>query len=245
MKNRKFEKIINCYDLNDKDIRLKYDHSYRVAELQVKYAKLLGFSKEDIEIAKVIGLVHDIGRFEQIKRYKTYMDHVSMDHGTFGAKLLFEDGLIEGICDNKEWYPIIKFAIIAHNQWQFKKCDDERMNMHAMLIRDTDKIDVLYLSGTLKETNLYPDDSKVSEKVKEYFWKHMLVDHRELKTHNDDFVVKFAYPLDINYGVVYKEIKELFEKFYDEIKDNEDILEIYNYVMKCINEGIDKYEGTR
>ena len=245
MKNRKFEKIIKCYDLNDKDIRLKYDHSYRVADLQVKYAKLLGFSKEDIEIAKVIGLVHDIGRFEQIKRYKTYMDHVSMDHGTFGAKLLFEDGLIDGICDNKEWYPIIKFAIIAHNQWQFKKCDDERMNMHAMLIRDTDKIDILYLSGILEETKLYSDDSKVSEKVKEYFWKHMLVDHRSLKTNNDDYVVMLAYPFDINYGIVYVEMKKLFENIYDDIKDNKDILEIYNYVMKCISEGIDKYEGTR
>ena len=117
--------------------------------------------------------------------------------------------------------------------------------MHAMLIRDTDKLDILYLSGILEETKLYSDDSKVSEKVKEYFWKHMLVDHRSLKTNNDDFVVKFAYHLDINYGVVYKEIKELFEKFYDEIKDNEEILELYNYVMKCINEGIDKYEGTR
>ncbi len=117
--------------------------------------------------------------------------------------------------------------------------------MHAMLIRDTDKLDILYLVGTLKDTNLYPDDSKVSEKVKECFWKHMLVDNRNLKTHNDDYVVMLAYPFDINYGIVHVEMKKLFENIYDDIKDNKDILEIYNYVMKFINEGIDKYEGTR
>ena len=173
------------------------------------------------------------------------MDHVSMDHGAYGAKILFEAGLIEGICDKKEWYPIIKFAVISHNQWHFKKCDDERMNMHAMLIRDTDKLDILYLVGTLKDTNLYPDDSKVSEKVKEGFWKHMLIDNRNIKTHNDDYVVMLAYPFDINYGIVHVEMKKLFENIYDDLKDNKDILEIYNYVMKFINEGIDKYEGTR
>ena len=43
----------------------------------------------------------------------------------------------------------------------------------------------------------------------------------------------------------FPEIKKLFEKIYDEIKDNKDILELYNYVMKYIDEGIDKYEGTR
>ena len=73
----------------------------------------------------------------------------------------------------------------------------------------------------------------------------MLVDHRSLKTNNDDYVVMLAYPFDINYGIVYVEIKKLFEKIYDEIKDNKDILELYNYVMKYIDEGIDKYEGTR
>ena len=54
-----------------------------------------------------------------------------------------------------------------------------------------------------------------------------------------------AYPFDINYGIVHVEMKKLFENIYDDLKDNKDILEIYNYVMKFINEGIDKYEGTR
>lgn len=62
-----FERFIADYDLSNSDIKLKYNHSYRVADLQVKYAKLLGFNKEDIEIAKIIGLLHDIGRFEQLK----------------------------------------------------------------------------------------------------------------------------------------------------------------------------------
>ena len=242
MKNRKFEKFIKKYDLNDRDILLKYEHSYRVADLQVKYAKLLGFNKDDIEIAKIVGLVHDIGRFEQIRKYKTYMDFESMDHGSYGAKLLFEDGFIKEICDREDWYPIIKYAVISHNQWQLNKCSDERMMKHAMLIRDTDKIDILYLTGTLRETDLRPDDSKVSEKVKEYFRKHVLVDHRDIKTHNDEYVVKLAYPLDINYGIMYKETKTIFEKFYDDLKDNDDLLEIYNYVLDYIEKSIEEYE---
>ena len=89
MKSKRFEKFLNSYDMNDDRIRLKFEHTYRVTTLQEKYAKLLGFSKDDIEIAKIIGLTHDLGRFEQIKRYNTYMDHVSLDHGSYAAKLLF------------------------------------------------------------------------------------------------------------------------------------------------------------
>ena len=208
-----FDKYVSNYDMSNLDILLKYNHSYRVMRLQEKYAKLLGWNEEDVELAKIIGLLHDIGRFEQLKVYNTYNDLKSIDHADYSVEQLFDKNEIIRFCDKKEWYPIIKFAVISHNQWHFKKCDDERMNMHAMLIRDTDKLDILYLVGTLKDTNLYPDDSKVSEKVKEGFWKHMLIDNRNIKTHNDDYVVMLAYPFDI-YGIVHVEMKKLFENIY-------------------------------
>ena len=43
-----FDKYVSNYDLNDEKIKLKYNHSIRVMEQMVKYAKLLGFSEEDV-----------------------------------------------------------------------------------------------------------------------------------------------------------------------------------------------------
>ena len=80
-----FERYVSNYDMNDINIKLKYDHSYRVMELNKKYATLLGSNKEDIELASIIGLLHDIGRFEQLKVYHTYDDFKSVDHADYSV----------------------------------------------------------------------------------------------------------------------------------------------------------------
>ena len=84
-----FNKYTNNYDMNDEAIRNKYSHSIRVMNLSKKYATILGFSKEDIELATLIGLLHDIGRFEQISVYHTFNDSKIIDHALYGVKVLF------------------------------------------------------------------------------------------------------------------------------------------------------------
>ena len=49
-----FTKYVNNYDMNDENIRLKYNHSIRVMELSHKYAQILGFNDEDIYLATLI-----------------------------------------------------------------------------------------------------------------------------------------------------------------------------------------------
>lgn len=49
-----FKKYVSNYDLNDSKIRLKYNHCIRVMNLSYKYATILGFSRDDIELATLI-----------------------------------------------------------------------------------------------------------------------------------------------------------------------------------------------
>jgi putative nucleotidyltransferase with HDIG domain len=42
-------------------------HTYHVADNARNIAEKLKLSKEDIELAELIGLLHDIGRFEELK----------------------------------------------------------------------------------------------------------------------------------------------------------------------------------
>ena len=62
---KEFIKYTENYDLRDSNIIRKQLHSIRVMELSEKIAKRLNLSKEKIEIATLIGLLHDIARFEQ------------------------------------------------------------------------------------------------------------------------------------------------------------------------------------
>jgi hypothetical protein len=234
-----FNKYVDNYDMNNNSIRLKYNHSFRVMELQVKYAKMLNWSDEDIEIAKIIGLLHDFGRFEQIRVYNTFDDTKSIDHADYSVEELFTKGNIKKFCTKEEWYPIIKFAIQNHNKYEIAPCDDERMIMHAKLIRDTDKIDILYLLGTLKEVDNIIDDSIVNKEVIESINEHKTVYRDKMKTKNDRFANKLAFAYDIYYDCTLSEVKENLRAFYEEIKDNKELLGIFNTVNKYIDERIE------
>ncbi len=74
------EKIIDCFneyirgfDNSDPMIILKKEHTYRVANLSEKIARSISdiydLSEGDVDLAWIIGMFHDIGRFEQVKRY--------------------------------------------------------------------------------------------------------------------------------------------------------------------------------
>ena len=92
---RVFKEYVSNYNLQDGKIALKVAHILRVSELSKKIATSLNLSEEDIKLAELIGLLHDIGRFEQVRKYNTFIDKISINHGEYGVKILFEDNLIE------------------------------------------------------------------------------------------------------------------------------------------------------
>ena len=89
---RVFKEYVSNYNLQDGKIALKVAHILRVSELSKKIATSLNLSEEDIKLAELIGLLHDIGRFEQVRKYNTFIDKISINHGEYGVKILFEWG---------------------------------------------------------------------------------------------------------------------------------------------------------
>lgn len=64
-----FKEYIKEYDLGNNSIKLKIKHTYEVVKKSEYIANGLRLNKENIELAKIIALLHDIGRFEQIKEF--------------------------------------------------------------------------------------------------------------------------------------------------------------------------------
>ena len=85
---KEFEIFVQQYDLENEKIKRKFGHSFRVMEKAGQIAKSLSLPNEEIELSKLIGLLHDIGRFEQERIYKTFKDHESIDHGDLGVEIL-------------------------------------------------------------------------------------------------------------------------------------------------------------
>lgn len=233
-----FRKYVSNYDLNNIKIKLKYDHSIRVMELSEKYSKQLGFSDYDIKLATMIGLLHDIGRFEQLKMYDSFDDR-KIDHADLGVKILFDEGLIERFWDNKDDYELIKLAIKNHKKFKIEDINDERIMKHAKLIRDTDKIDIMYVYRVSNEFR--SDSSEISKSVIKSLNMHQLGLYENIKNKNDEIALAFCFAFDINYDVCLEEFKTNLNIFYNILNHKEKFNEVIDIVNKYIDERIDKY----
>ena len=86
-----FIKYVSNYDESIEEIKRKKEHSFRVMQLSTQIAQSLSLTQDGVELATLIGLLHDIARFEQYTKYKTFNDVDSIDHGDYGAKILQEN----------------------------------------------------------------------------------------------------------------------------------------------------------
>ena len=89
---KQFSEYASRYDAEDVKVQLKTAHTFRVAALADRIARSLALSPEDTDLAWLLGMLHDIGRFEQLKQYHTFIDSQSVNHAALSADILFGRG---------------------------------------------------------------------------------------------------------------------------------------------------------
>ena len=158
-----FKEYVEGFDLTDVKIRLKYDHTYRVADNAAVIAQNLGFDEQDVFLSYCMGVLHDFGRFEQVKRYGTFIDRKSIDHAELGAELLFKDGLIRGFYDeddlDEKTIALMELVIRAHNKLTLPEGLDERETLFCNIIRDADKVDIFRVLAEVEYEDGKPGDT--------------------------------------------------------------------------------------
>ena len=100
-----------------KMIDLKINHTNRVVSLCGKIARSINLSKKEVDISKLIGLLHDIGRFEQYKKYKTFNDKKSVDHADLGVEVLRKDDYLRKYIIDTKYDKIMLNSIKYHKNY--------------------------------------------------------------------------------------------------------------------------------
>ena len=113
-----FINYTNNYDSTNVHIARKIGHTFRVMEWSKKIAESLNLSKEDIDLATLIGLLHDLARFEQRRLYDTFSDSKSVDHGDLAVTILEENEYIRKYIEDNQYDDIIKTAVKNHNKFK-------------------------------------------------------------------------------------------------------------------------------
>ena len=236
-----FDEYTSNYDMNDKEINYKYYHSYRVKDIMELLAKKLNLSEYDIHLASVIGLLHDIGRFEQDKLYDSFKDR-KFDHGNYGAKILRETNILDKTNINIEDYEVVCKAVDNHNQLKIDDGLTERELFFAKLIRDADKLDILYALGNKEILDLHQDDKEITKELETEFFNNKQGNIKNVKSKNDSIIIEFCYIYDINFKCTYEIIKEnnYYEKIYQRIIRKDIFKKYLDYTNKYIQERIEE-----
>lgn len=210
-----FKKYTNNYLEYGKMMTLKINHTLRVVKNCEELAKSLNLSEEDTYIAKIIGLLHDIGRFEQWKKYKTFRDYESIDHADLGVEILLKDNYLRKYIEDNSYDDIIITSIKYHNKFTIPEDLDEKTSLFVKLIRDADKIDILYLYID-KEIDLELDN-EFTESTYKALLEGKSIERPSLKTKTDRLSVSLGFIFDMNYQYSFKYLKE--KDYYNQIID--------------------------
>lgn len=199
-----FAAYVRNFDASDEQIALKIKHTYEVMNYAAMIAEDLQLNKEQKDLASLIALLHDIGRFEQVRQYHTFIDADSINHAALGVTVLEKDQLIREFV--KEGYDDIIFqAILNHNRYQIESGLSQEALLQAKIIRDADKTDILRVNNENSCETLFMCSkeemcaSLISEEVLQDFMAHHSILSSKRKTPADILISHIALIYDFNF----------------------------------------------
>ncbi len=215
-----FDDYVNGYCADDpvvnRSIILKKDHTLRVCRNIKMLGNKLNISGQDMILAEVIALLHDIGRFEQFAVYGTFKDATSVNHAQLGLKVIRQHHLLSA-WDTRE-QEIVIAAVAHHNVAVLPKDKDGATLFFMKLIRDADKLDIwkvvtdYYLNrdrGRNKTLELdLSDGPEYSQKVLLALSEQKIVQINELKTLNDFKLLQLSWVYDLNFSFSFETLLE-------------------------------------
>ena len=182
---------------------LKEAHTGRVQKIIRELAIHLGLNEEDVALAEIMGLLHDVGRFRQFTVYRTFKDHLSEDHATAGLKLMEDYRLLDGLLPWEQ--SLVRFAVERHNKKAIGSAPDACHLGYAKMLRDADKLDIYHVLEPFLPSE---DGSGVSPNFIEKFVEGVQCDYTMVGTEDDKKLVRLMWAYDIYFSWTLKRIEE-------------------------------------
>jgi HD domain len=131
------------YDIDPeglRNIQLKVEHTHKVCAVMDLLAAGEGLSGEEARVASATALLHDVGRFPQYRRWRTFRDSDSDNHARMAVEVIREQNLLGGLEPEKRL--LIEEAVRFHNLFQPPEQVQSPTRLFIHLIRDADKLDI-------------------------------------------------------------------------------------------------------
>jgi hypothetical protein len=233
---------------DDYNIILKEDHTLRVCKEVLYLGEAMELIDNDMKIAETMALLHDVGRFEQYRRFKTFSDAKSVDHAQFSISIIKEENVLDSF-DAAETDLIIR-SISYHNRMYLPEDETEKCLFFSRILRDADKIDIWKVfgdhcfpnaqKGTSAIIDHLPDTPGASEEICNDLIGGKCAKYTNAKNLNDYKLLQVGWIYDINFKPSFIRIwnRNYLQMLYDVLPRSKIIDEIFEVAQKYLNDRI-------
>jgi hypothetical protein len=211
----------------------------------------LGLPGSEIETAQVIGLLHDVGRFDQYDRFRTFNDRHSLDHAAHSVTVIEKQAVLADYTTTQQRR--IACAIAHHNKAALPASLQDGVRFWCQLIRDADKLDIYRvalgqqraLARNQSSIDLYhdfPDEPKVSDRVYGCILAGGIADVNDLVYLNDLKLMQMAWVFDLNFTPSFHMVRrrQYLEGIYASMPRDHRVQEAYRCVRAYLAKRLEK-----
>lgn len=235
---------------DNKNYQLKIEHTQNVCVNILHIANTQSMSSNKKMLAEAIALFHDLGRFSQFKKYRTFMDRKSVNHGVLGAETLKEEKVLSSLPEKEE--DLITQTVRFHNAFTMPRLDNMDIIFFLKLIRDADKLDVFRVfidyyksSGNERASAAahgLPDNSDYSSDVLNRLLNGESISYSHLTTLNDFKFMHLSWVYMFNFKESCRLILErrYLEQIIEELPQTDEVLKAGGLVRKYLQQRLNE-----
>ncbi len=197
----------------DNPLVLKINHTARVCANMRLLACSVDSPDDQVNVAEAIGLMHDLGRFEQYRRYQTFNDRESVNHAVLGVDVLSQTRVLHFL--DKRVQRLIERAVRFHNAPRLPPNTAPAPQLFMRMIRDADKLDIWKVFADFYRTNRMPDPSIMQHLPDLPTWSPAVVEaivqertarFQDMNTLNDFKLLQLSWIFDLNFKETFVQI---------------------------------------
>jgi hypothetical protein len=234
---------------DNQNLDLKVAHTSLVCENAVLIGRQERLDQNDLLIAETAALFHDVGRFPQYAKYRTFRDSISTNHGRLGAEVLIEKKVLSKLPSDEQ--ELIINTVRFHNAFETPRLRDSRQIFYLRLIRDADKLDIwrifseLYHAPADEQASAaglgLPELPEYSEAVMTCLQERKPASHTDLRTQNDFRLLQLSWVYDLNFRHSFRLMTErqLLEKIASVLPQTKEINGALETIKKYVRERLE------
>ncbi len=216
-----FWDFVHKYDISNTNIIRKIIHSFKVADVCFDIASIKGLDENERNFAYLMGLFHDLGRFEQWKIYQSFDDAKTVDHADISALIIDSYSCEDLVID--EWKKeLLKTCVKYHTK--IYDGDDEQVKLYNSILNNADAFSnvTTCVNGAMR---VLQTEDGVSEDILGAFKERKLMRIYSPKTKLDRCLILTACFYYVKFDFL---VKELLNKRYLDI--------LYETLSKYLND---------